>query len=88
MHNIDFTLENQNGLKAKDTTGSRKILDIIAWYENNTAKNERDNDRIPDTGDLLVIPDGDENEEEEPADSSYTASPNFNDGLGNSNLSS
>ena len=38
MHNIDFTLANQNGLKAKNATESRKILDIIAWYEANTER--------------------------------------------------
>ena len=46
MHNIDFTLENQSGLKAKNATESRKILDIIAWYENNTEKKERDIEKI------------------------------------------
>jgi|TARA_B110000285_G_C15133317_1_gene625124 hypothetical protein len=89
MHNIDFTLANQNGLKAKNATESRKILDIIAWYEANMSKNEQENERIPDVGVIQEIPeDGEDGEEEEPADSSYTASPNLHDGLGSRPLSS
>lgn len=81
MHNIDFTLENQNGLKAKNATESKKILDIIAWYESNMLNSARDNERTPDVGDIPEIPETleEEKEEEEPADSSYTASPNFNE---------
>lgn len=88
MHNIDFTLENQNGLKAKDATESRKILDIIAWYESNMVNNTRD-DRKPDVDEIDEIAENleEEKEEEEPVDSSYTASPNFNEGLGSRHLS-
>jgi hypothetical protein len=83
MHNIDFTLANQNGLKAKNATESRKILDIIAWYEANMSKTEQENERVPDVAVIQEIPeDGEDGEEEEPADSSYTASPNLYDGLG------
>jgi len=35
MYNIDLTLTNDSGQRAKDVTDSKKILDIIAWYETN-----------------------------------------------------
>ena len=81
MHNIDFTLANQNGLRAKNATESRKILDIIAWYEANTEKKDKENEKIPDVGGIQVIQESEGEGEEEPADSSYTASPNLHDGL-------
>ena len=79
MHNIDFTLANQSGLKAKNATQSRKILDIIAWYEKNADKIQEEKEKIADVNKIEVIQESDG--EEEPADSSYTASPNFGEGL-------
>jgi len=35
MYNIDLSLTNESGQRAKDVTDSKKILDIIAWYETN-----------------------------------------------------
>ena len=35
LNNIDLTLKNEVGKLAKDVTNSKKILDRIAWYENN-----------------------------------------------------
>lgn len=72
MHNIDFNLQNENGLKAKDVTESRKILDIIAWYEANMQGNRRE-ERAADI-DVDVIEEEKE-EDEEVANSSYTPSP-------------
>lgn len=85
MHNIDFTLENQNGLKAKDATESRKILDIIAWYESNMASNNNRQGRGEIEPSVAILEE--EKEEDEPADSSYTASPNLNSELASRNLS-
>lgn len=72
MHNIDFNLQNENGLKAKNVTESRKILDIIAWYEANMQGNRRE-ERAADI-DVDVIEEEKE-EDEEVANSSYTQSP-------------
>lgn len=35
MHGIDFNLQTSSGQKAKDITGNKKFLDIIAFYEKN-----------------------------------------------------
>jgi hypothetical protein len=83
MHNIDFSLENENGQKAKDVTKSRKILDRIAWYESNMTSSNRRYDSV-----TIVEPDTiaeEDKEEEEP--SSYTASPNLQSGVMSKHLS-
>ena len=75
MHNINFNLQNGNGLKAKNVTESRKILDIIAWYEANmqNTPNRRD-ERAADV-DVKDVIEEEKESDEDVAGSSYTHSP-------------
>lgn len=69
MVNVDLNIRNVNGQLAKDVTQSKKILDIIAWYERN--KDLKTSDKITDN-----IPDAiEEDSNEDPISSSFTQSP-------------
>jgi hypothetical protein len=75
MMNIDLTIRNVNGQLAKDVTQSKKILDIIAWYENNQGMLKRD-EKVTDDVKAIQEEYDSENESQPYGASSFTASPN------------
>jgi ankyrin repeat protein len=70
MVNIDLSIRNMNGQLAKDVTQSKKILDIIAWYEKNKDhhREEKITDNIKEAIEEI-------DSEEDPINSSITHSP-------------
>lgn len=69
MKNIDTTIQNVNGQRAKDITKSKHILEILAWHEQNkTAPEEKITDNVP------AIKEEEENEDDGMS-SNFTPSP-------------
>ena len=68
MFNIDFNITTEEGKKAKDVTSTKKILDIIAYYEKNPNESSA-------AGTNLVANIISEEEDEEDMKSSFTPSP-------------
>lgn len=48
LMNIDLSIKNVNDQFAKDVTSSKRIVDIIVWYENNQGIVKRDEKVIDD----------------------------------------
>lgn len=71
MVNIDLNIRNVNGQLAKDVTQSKKILDVIAWYEKNKdlKLNEKITDNIKEAIEEI------EESDDEQINSSFTQSP-------------
>ena len=52
LMNIDLTIKNVNDQFAKDVTSSKRIVDIIVWYENNQGIVKRD-EKVTDDVDAI-----------------------------------
>ena len=69
MKNIDTTIQNVNGQRAKDITNSKHILEILAWHEQNKAVAE---EKITDN--VAAIKEEEENDDDGMS-SNFTPSP-------------
>ena len=79
MRDINFNLVTEEGKKAKDVTESKKILDIIAFYEKNAITQSQGNEQNKPAMINII----EEENEEDDRCSSYTPSPNLENPLKN-----
>lgn len=75
LRGIDVTLVNSQGQRAKDVTNNEQLRSRIIWYENNAQALKQD-EKVTDKPIITIKEESEqEAEDEDPGNSSFTASP-------------